>query len=105
MCEDPFFFSRRVVIVVALNDHVLICDTFYTRFNIFFFSSPFPLFRPAQLETTETDDLTAAFLDSELYPKSAEKTAFAKPARPGRGRARMIGGGAAHASAAGGDDE
>ena len=66
---------------------------------------PPPPPHPAQLETTETDDLTAAFLDAELYPKSAEKTAFAKPARPGRGRARMIGGGASAASAAGGDDE
>jgi twinfilin-like protein len=48
-----------------------------------------------KLETTESDEVTSKSLEEELYPKSAEKAAFAKPARPGRGRARMIGGGAA----------
>lgn len=57
-----------------------------------------------KIESTESDDLTARSLEDELYPKSAEKAAFAKPARPGRGRARMVGGGASVASL-GGDDE
>ena len=65
-----------------------------------------PLTCTRQLETTETDDITAKFLEDELYPKTAERASFAKPARPGRGRARMAGGtGSGTVATLAGDDE
>lgn len=46
------------------------------------------------LEISDRKELTTKFFQEELYPQVVEKKVFAKPARRGRGKARMHGGAA-----------
>jgi len=45
-----------------------------------------------QFEFSESSELTTAALMAELYPKSSEKKVFAKPKKPGKGKAKLTGG-------------
>lgn len=42
------------------------------------------------IELSETKEITTAAVLEELYPQVAVKKTFKKPARPGRGNARLI---------------
>jgi len=42
-----------------------------------------------QVETSVATELSATYMMDELYPKKDTKTTFAKPAKPGRGAARI----------------